>query len=186
MNHSMIKTIERVGKALNESKIRWAIGGSVLLHMNGFSVEPNDLDIIYDTRDSKLALEVFASLGVKHVSDPIRHYQTGAFTEIVVDATEVDFMAGLKIIKDGKSYHYPFDESTPIDRHAIGNVTVPFMALEDWFVLYFLMPEKLWKASLIAEQFKKTGKFHPDRIIQLIRLMEIDPDHAEAIRALLR
>ncbi|HAQ56499.1 MAG TPA: hypothetical protein DCR44_03760 [Acholeplasmatales bacterium] len=186
MNNVMINTIEKVGKALNESKIRWAIGGSVLLQAAGFAVEPNDLDIIFETRDAEEALEVFEAIGAKHASDPSYHYQSYSFTEMMVGSVEVDLMAGLKIIKDRTPYQYPFDETTPIDLRVIGDVTVPFMSLDDWLVLYFLMPGKVWKAKLIADQFKKTGATHPGRIDQLIHLMGIDLEKAEAIRELLK
>ncbi|MFA5006296.1 MAG: hypothetical protein WC509_02370 [Candidatus Izemoplasmatales bacterium] len=186
MNAVMINTIEKVGKALNESKIRWAIGGSVLLQANGFAVEPNDLDVIFEARDTEEALEVFESLGAKHASDPSYHYQSYSFTELIVGAIEVDLMAGLKIIRDRTPYLYPFDASTPLEVREIGGVAVPFMSLDDWLVLYYLMPGKLWKAKLIADQFRKTGPTNPGRIDQLIALMNIGPEKADEIRALLK
>lgn len=186
MNNVMINTILKVGKALNDSKIRWAIGGSVLLQANGFAVEPNDLDVIFESRDTEEALEVFESLGAKHASDPSYHYQSYSFTEMMVGSVEVDLMAGLKIIRDRTPYLYPFDASTPLDLREIGGLTVPFLTLDDWLVLYYLMPGKLWKAKLIADQFKKTGVTNPGRIDQLIALMNIGSEKADEIRSLMK
>ncbi|MFH0992975.1 MAG: hypothetical protein V1761_01345 [bacterium] len=185
MTNEMIKTIEAVGKVLNDTGILWAIGGSVVLQTNGMPVTPNDLDVIIETKDAPAVVQLLESLGAKRASDPSYHYQSYSFTEYVVGATEVDLMAGLTIVHHGQKYLYPFDATTPTELRVIGKTTVPFMALEDWYVLYNLMPGKAWKAELIAQRFQKDGMKHPGRIEEVIRQMGIcDPLREDLLSAL--
>jgi hypothetical protein len=185
MTNAMIQTIEQVGKALNEAGVRWAVGGSVLLQANGFPVEPNDLDVIFEKNDAEKAVRLLESVGARRASDPSYHYQSYSFTELMVGSVEVDLMAGLTVIKDRVHYEYPFDASTPLDLRVVGSVTVPFMTLEDWLVLYDLMPGKAWKAQLISDHFRKNGSLHPGRSAVLLGQMAITGERAEEIRKML-
>jgi len=185
MTNEMIKTIEAVGKALNEAGVLWAIGGSVVLQNNDMPVTPNDLDVIIETKDAPAVVQLLESLGAKRASDPSYHYQSYSFTEYVVGATEVDLMAGLTIVQRGQKYLYPFDAKTPTEASLVGKTTVPFMSLEDWYVLYNLMPGKAWKAEMIAKRFQRDGQKHPGRIEELIGLMGIrDPLRDDLLGAL--
>jgi len=185
MTNAMTNTIERIGTVLNEAGIHWAIGGSVLLQVSGFAVEPNDLDVIFEKKDADRAVRLLESLGAKRASDPSYHYQSYSFTEMMVGGVEVDLMAGLTVIKDRVHYVYPFDRSTPVDMRVVGTVTVPFMTLEDWLVLYDLMPGKAWKAALIADRFRQTPPKRPARFSELMRLMGIDGARADEINKML-
>lgn len=185
MTNAMIQTIEKVGKALNEAGIRWAVGGSVLLQANGFPVEPNDLDVIFEKNDAEKAVRLLETAGARRASDPSYHYQSYSFTELMVGSVEVDLMAGLTIIKDRVHYVYPFDASTPLDVLTIGTTTVPFMSLEDWLVLYALMPGKAWKAQLISDHFRKHGQLHAGRSETLVKLMDITGERSAEIAKLL-
>jgi len=162
----------KIAEALSPTGILWGVGASVLLRQYKLIDNPSDIDLIVSINDVEKTDEILSLIGEKLPENKSDIYLTEYFYEYIIDGINIDVMAGLKIKTNGYIFKYIFDKNS-IPRHFdIGKQTIPFTSLEDWFVLYQLMPRKEYKAELIYNYFKKNGIKHPP----LIERMTENPD----------
>lgn len=97
-------------------------------------------------------------------------YATDYFFEYSLPTIDVDVISGYKIIQpDGDLYSYHFDEQSVPYRIDIEGVEIPFTTIEEWYILYQLMPEREQKVLLTENHLSKNGIKHPkliDRMLQ--------------------
>lgn len=153
----MLKTLSHIGEKLNKEGIRWAVGGSVLLSQYGLIEAPHDIDIIIDIEDIARADALLESLGKKSTWEKNANYATKFFYEYSILGSDVDVMAGLTIICNDTPFEYPFDDHAISESRLINQVTIPCMALEEWFYLYQLIPNRGAKVDLIEAYLLKNG-----------------------------
>jgi hypothetical protein len=84
-------------------------------------------------------------------------YSTSRFLEYVVDGTDVDVMAGFAIKHENGTYVFPFGDAAVVMTKTVDDVTIPLTSLEDWYVLYQLMPDREPKVRLIEDHLLNTG-----------------------------
>lgn len=154
----LFDTLVTIARALNQAGVHWGIGASVLLYYRGLADHPRDIDIMIGEADVDTVASVLDSLGTASSGDPARSlYATSRFLEYTVDGTDVDVMAGFAIKHASGTYVFPFDDSSVAMRKQVDGVTIPFTALEDWYVLYQLMPGREAKVQLIEERMWGDG-----------------------------
>ena len=153
----MFKTLSKVAKELNEAKIQWAVGASIMLNQFGLVDKPNDIDLLISVKDIKRADEILKELGIKKEYKNTDTYTTKFFYEYVIDGVDIDVMAGLAIRHEAGVFEYVFDELAISDKRIIENEEVAFTSLEDWFVLYQLIPKREYKVQLIKEYLLERG-----------------------------
>jgi hypothetical protein len=66
-------------------------------------------------------------------------------------------MAGLAIKHTEGTYVLPFDDRSVAMTSTENGVTIPFTSLEDWYVLYQLIPGREAKVKLIEEHLQSCG-----------------------------
>jgi hypothetical protein len=157
----MLHTLSEIAKQLNNRGVAWGVGASLLLNRFGLADNPHDIDIVVDIGDINSADELLSRSGVKRPSGSAAGYSTRFFYEYAVNGIEVDIMAGFAINHDSGTYDYIFDRNAVSDIDIIDGVRIPYTALEDWFVLYQLMPGREKKASLIEAYLLSTGIRNP-------------------------
>ncbi len=157
----MYTVLSSIGKRLNDAGIVWGIGASMLLSQFGLVEKPNDIDICVDSRDIEKADEILKSIGVKKELNGTPLYATKQFYEYIVDGVEVDVMAGLAVYHAAGVFEYVFDKASITDFKIINGVSIPFASLEDWYVLYQLLPNRERKVSMIEEYLMANGIKHP-------------------------
>ena len=153
----MLRTLSRVGRALNDAGVRWGVGASRMLQQYTLLSDPRDMDILVPLEDAEMAATVLHGLGEPL---PVGHsalFATKFFRRFRVGETDVDLLAGFRINHASGRYEYVFDEASIAERREIEGVLVPFAALEDWYVLYQLMPDKASKADLIEAHLIENG-----------------------------
>lgn len=167
----MFNTLCYIGEKLNNANIRWAVGASILLNQYGLVEKPNDIDIFVAEENIEEADEVLKSLGEKKKWEPNFTYATKYFYEYEINGVEVDVMAGFAVNFTGGLFQFPFDELSISEFININGVMLPFTALEDWYVLYQLIPNRQVKVQMIEEYLKNHGVKKP---LLLKRILETE------------
>lgn len=152
-----INTLSYIAGVINNNRISWAVGGSVLLYLSGFDVNPNDIDILVDEKDAKRLSSALTAIGEQRNMEPKEPFLTRHFYHYIVKDTEVDVMGGYITKHCSGKYELEFDSNSIVGHRVIDGVSIPLSSLEDWFVLYQFIPYKKGKADLIEKYLKKNG-----------------------------
>jgi DNA-3-methyladenine glycosylase I len=168
VSETKLKALARVGKALKAENIRFGVGGSAMLYRNGLAADFNDIDLVVALEDAGKADEVLLSLGEYGNERSSGVFETAVFRSYEVDGVGVDMMAGLAIRSGEGVYRYDFREDSIRDLWPVYGTMLPFCALEDWCVLYHLMPGKENKAERIKTHFEAHGAGHPDMLARML------------------
>ena len=132
----MFNTLSDLGEKLNEEKVLWGVGASILLNHFGLIDKPNDIDIIVDLKDIEKVDIILSNIGNKKPWKKENNYSTSYFYEYVINGFDIDVMAGLKIHHHHGLYSYVFDNKSILQKVIINGNHIPFTSLEDWYVLY--------------------------------------------------
>lgn len=158
----MFNTLSYIGKKLNEEKIVWGVGASILLNHYGLIDKPNDIDILVDLKDIEKANRVLKSIGEKIGWEKTETYSTKYFYEYVVNGFDVDVMAGLSINYENGTFKYIFDQSSISEIKIINGVNIPLTSLEDWYIIYQLIPNREVKVSMVENYLLSNGIKKPN------------------------
>lgn len=179
MDKQLENTLIKVSEALNKSGILWSIGASLLLNQYGLADKPSDIDILVSCHDVDKADNILSAMGKEEIS--VKNgdvYGTKHFYEYVIERINVDVMADLTIKYENRIVSYIFDKKSVPHNFCIRNTYIPFSTLEDWFVLYHLMPGKAAKSELIYNYLIKSGVKFPD----LLQRWKDNQELSEAIK----
>ena len=151
----LFDTLVLIARALNEADVHWGVGASVLLYYYGLVEAPHDIDIMISEGDADMVASILGDLGREAPGDPARSlYSTSRFLEYIVDGTDVDVMAGLAVRHDSGTYVFPFDVQSVTMKKNVDGAMIPFTSLEDWYVLYQLIPGRETKVKLIEDHLR--------------------------------
>ncbi|HEO8418152.1 TPA: hypothetical protein VBX77_000112 [Yersinia enterocolitica] len=157
----MLKTLSFIGENINKNDISWGLGGSLLLHFYNLIDKPNDIDILVDEKDATKLNKCMLSIGkTKQVkrSDPFR---TTYFSKYSLNDIDIDVMGGFGIQHNDGGYKLSFEKKSIVAHKKINGVDIPLCSLEDWYVLYWLIPNKQEKALLIENYLRANGVKYP-------------------------
>jgi hypothetical protein len=153
----MFNTLSYMGEKLNGSNIIWAVGASILLNQFGLINKPNDIDIFVDIKDIDRADEILKSIGEKKKWEKTAAYSTKYFYEYIIDGIDVDVMAGFAVNHNNGVFEYIFDYNSISEFKIINGVNIPFTSLEDWYIIYQLIPNREPKVNLIEKYLLSKG-----------------------------
>lgn len=165
----MFDTLSCIGERLNNGNITWAVGASILLNQYGLIDKPNDIDIFVHTKDIEKADEVLRSLGIKKKWKFNNTYATKYFYEYEINGVDVDVMAGLAINFNGGLFQFDFDVGSISEFKIINGVKIPFTSLEDWYVIYQLIPNRQVKVKIIEDYLRNHGIKNPFLLKRLLQ-----------------
>lgn len=153
----MFNTLSYIGKKLNDDGIIWGVGASILLNKFGFIDKPNDIDIFISIDDIKKADEILKNIGEKKKWEKASTYSTQYFYEYVINEIDVDVMAGFAVNHSNGTFRYIFDKNSISEFKVINGVHIPFTCLEDWYVIYQLIPDRQVKVEMIEKYILSNG-----------------------------
>lgn len=145
---------------LNKEKVRWMIGSSVLLYFHEIVNSPNDIDIVVDEKDIVKVKDIFDRIGTEQAKEKKSPYLTEYFYTYIVRDTSVDIMCNFGLAHQYGDYRLKIDETAIVEYRKVDNVTLPLSSLEDWYVLYQLMPGRENKVNMIEEYLTRNGVNH--------------------------
>lgn len=157
----MFNILSYIGEKLNEADIAWAVGASMLLNQFGFIDKPNDIDIFIDIKDIERADKILKDIGEKKKWEKTTAYSTKYFYEYVIGGIDVDVMAGFAVKHSSGVFEYIFDHDSISENKAINGVAIPFTSLEDWYVIYQLIPNRQPKVEMIEKYLLSNGIKNP-------------------------
>ena len=157
----MWQALGQIARALNDSGVLWCVGASLLLHQVGLAENPHDIDLLVALPDAEKATDILGGMGEVLPCGGSTTYSTEFFRRFRVDGCDVDLMAGFRLNHASGSYEYPLGSASVAFRREVEGIPVPFAALEDWYVVYHLIPGKEHKALRIEEYFRHCGIEHP-------------------------
>ncbi len=153
----MFNTLAYLGEKLNKSNIVWGVGASILLNQFGFIDDPNDIDILVDINDIDRTDDILKSIGVRKKLERVDVYSTEYFYEYIINQVDVDVMAGLRINHKSGVFKYVFDYNSISEYRKINGIDIPFTSLEDWYVIYQLIPRRELKVNMIENYILSNG-----------------------------
>lgn len=174
MHNQKENVLAKVAALLSEQQIIWALGGSMLLHCNGVTDNVESIELVVVPEDFEKLDQVLSPLGEKRPRVPSPFYATRFFSEYIIDGVEFDVMSGLMLHFKGFLYRYQFGRSAIVAMLPVGEVFVPCTALEDWYVLYQMMPWRHDRVEALERYFASHGPQHPERF-SVLRQQPLPP-----------
>lgn len=147
----------RIAEVLNSNAVDWGLGGSSMLWFHGLIDCPNDIDLLVAEHDALRTHELLSPLGMYEELQPKEPFCTKYFTHYTIFGAEVDVIGLLGIRHAEGVYRLDWRRDADTRVEQLEGVSVPLTPLEDWFVLYLLMPGRGGKADLIEACLKRQG-----------------------------
>jgi DNA-3-methyladenine glycosylase I len=168
LDEGKLTVLFKAGQALKDAGVLFGIGGSAMMYFYGLAEDFRDIDLVVALPDAGKAEEVFLRLGVSCPAKNSDVFVTDVFRSFLVDGIGIDLMAGLAIRHEEGVFRYPFDASSLPRSFPVMGALLPFCALEEWCVLYDLMPGKENKAEKIRRHFIRAGARYPALLIRML------------------
>jgi predicted nucleotidyltransferase len=86
-----IKILIKIAKELNSKKVRWGVGGSLLLKLHGLDCKGYDIDIVIDSDDIVKAMDIMDNISTKVSFEDKEEYLTDHFSTFKLDGVKIDF-----------------------------------------------------------------------------------------------
>lgn len=148
----------------DEHNIPYAIGGSLLLYQKGLDVEVHDIDILLEDISYAFVKNLLKNEQLTEKTFPHPTYPTEHFLELVMDGIEVDLMFSFSIRYQDEVFSFPLEKELLYFQEK----PMSFSRIEDWYVMYQLMPKRETKVEMIENYFHKNSpdKFYIDLLLQ--------------------
>ena len=164
----MLDTLIYIAEKLNQAHIVWGVGASMLLNIHGMTNKPNDIDILVDIKDIDKADKILSGIGEKKLREKTDRYSTKYFYEYVINGFDIDVMSGLQINHIDGIFEYTFDYDSISDIRNVNGVRIPLTSLEDWYVIYQLIPNREAKAAMIENYLIANGVAKPGFLMKAL------------------
>lgn len=161
--------LEMVAQLLDDKQILWAVGGTTLLRLYGITKESNHITILISSKDIKMVDRLLSSVGQKHPRELSPSYASRYYCRYTVQNQEVQVISGMALHYKGFLFTYPFARQSICQMCRLRNVALPMMAIEDWYVLYQMMPGRETAVENIEHYFATHGLQNPDRFESMRR-----------------
>ncbi|OZU88928.1 hypothetical protein CIL03_07860 [Virgibacillus indicus] len=157
----MKTTIKKLAIELNKSNILWGLGGSAMLSHYQKIDSVNDIDILIDEQDAEEVKSIFHKVAKKEKAISKEPFATKYFFKYKYGNNFIDVMGGFQIYHEKGLYTMDFDQDSITNYMYLDDISVPLSSLEDWYILYALIPGKQYKAELIEVYWKENGIRNP-------------------------
>lgn len=159
----MLETLSFIGDRLSDENITWGVGGSLLLNFYNIIDKPNDIDILVEEGNAAKFNEIMSSIGKPKEALSSNPFRTKYFSKYKVNGIDIDVMGGFAIQHNEGIYKLSLQQQSIVAQKNINGVDIPLCSLEDWYILYLLIPnkEKKEKALLIERYLKTNGVTYP-------------------------
>ena len=136
MDAQMKRVLATLVQELDNEKISYAVGSSVLLHLRGLEPDPGDIDLFFPAVEQRRVESFFASRGKLVAPRPREPYRTGFFYTVCLEGVQVDLIGHFGVCREGRVYRLAWETPKRIDWEGL---SVPVLSLESWLVFYHLM-----------------------------------------------
>ncbi|MDL4843055.1 nucleotidyltransferase domain-containing protein [Aquibacillus rhizosphaerae] len=165
----MLNTLSFIVDRLKHMNITWAVGGSLLLSFYEIIDKPNDIDILVDETNVTKLNEILSSIGEPKNAFSFYPFRTIDFSKYRINGIDIDVMGGFTIQHDEGIYKLSLQKEANITHKDINGMIVPLCTLEDWYILYWLIPYKQEKALLIEDFLRANGVVYPQLLEEALQ-----------------
>lgn len=158
----MKSTIKKLAVELNKTNILWGLGGSSMLSHYQIIDVVNDIDILIDEQGAEEVESILSAIAKKEKAISKEPFATKHFQKYNDGNTSIDVMGCFQIHHEKGLYTMNFDQASITSKMLIDDIHVPLSSLEDWYILYSLIPGKQNKADLIDAYWKENGIRNPN------------------------
>mgnify|MGYP002673886621 CR=1 FL=1 len=153
-----IRLLQRIAHRLNEAQVEWCLGASMMLYFKGIVSEFHDIDLMISVDDVEVVEAILSEMGTLCPSsqEPNPMYQTTCFMEYVIDAIDVDVMAGFAIVREGEIYDCSLNKEQITEQLMLEDEIIPMQSPRLWCTYYRLMGRSA-KAEMIEKALELTG-----------------------------
>ena len=154
-----ISLLKRIAHRLNEAQVEWCLGASMMLYFKEIVSEFHDIDLMISVDDVEVVESILSEMGTLCPSDQVPNpmYQTKCFMEYVIDAIDVDVMAGFAIVREGEVYDCSLCKEQITDQLMLEDEVIPMQSPRLWCTYYRLMGRNA-KADLIEKALMITDR----------------------------
>jgi hypothetical protein len=145
---------------LNEANLLYGLGGSMMLKLRSFEINPHDIDLFVSIDDYHKVIDIFSNHAIQVDTHSQHPFKTKHFTSFRCEDTTFDIMAGFAYEHLEGIYVALFDKLSISDYVQIDKTDIPLMSLEEWFILYSVMNRRD-KVELIVNAWKQQNIEHP-------------------------
>lgn len=150
-----LAVFEKLARALDSERIRWAVGGSLMLYLRGIVETFHDLDIMIAPEDVEKTKRLLSGCAKAKETLPNEKYQSGTFLQYEMEGVDLDCIADFTIVAEGKMHVFPL-RTEEIERIVVkDDFSAPVQSVETWRKCYMLM-ERADKTIKIDEWMKRT------------------------------
>ena len=140
---------------LNEQKITWAVGASMLLYFHGITNTFHDIDLMTTLQDAEKVKNILLKLGaVQENSAANRMYKTECFYEFDLHGVEIDVIAGMIIVCSGREEDCSLQKDKIEGCASLENERIPLYSVQEWRRFYALMGREK-KVEMIDQKIGK-------------------------------
>ena len=148
----ILHVLAEIAHVFNREQIHWALGASMLLYFNGKTDVFHDIDLMVSADDAERARELLLGMqGEERHNAANAMYRTKYFYEFVLQGVDIDLMAGMIIVHDGKEEDCSLREDK-IERFIeVEQEQIPLYSLKEWRQFYTWMGREK-KVEMMLEQ----------------------------------
>ncbi|GEM_PF-1431971 len=130
-----------IAKLLNEHKITWGLGGSMLLLYYGIQCDVNDIDILIDIDDLDKFRNAIKGFTFTRESGN-DEYATAHLYSLEINRVEVDFMIDFRVKQHSGEFVFPFGKDSIEKKFILDGETICLSSLGEWKNAYRAMNRK--------------------------------------------
>lgn len=173
-----------IADKINKRGIKWAVGASVMLYFYDLVETPHDLDILVDENDAVNLCNLLKELGVLQYKEYTEPFGTKYFYNFVVRDIQIDVIGGFIIKHTSGKYKLAFDSDTITSYKVINGIEIPVSSLEDWYVIYQLIPNRENRVEVIEKYLIQNGIKNPNLLNRALK-KELPDSVKERVKKLL-
>lgn len=144
IQNALVEVVDR----LERKQVEYCVGGSVMLALNGFDVDPRDIDITVGAGSRPAVVDIFPDHRDR-LRDELWRSEWSLRGECEIDGIDVgvDVIGGLRVVVDGQEALFPVAAER---RVRVGTCDIALAPLRHWYHLYRM--HRPAKAELIASR----------------------------------
>lgn len=151
-----IELLKKIALQFEKAHITWALGGSMMLYFKGIVPVFQDIDLMVADADAQTAQSILCSMGQMQPQTPNPKFRSKAFMEFVIDAVDVDVIAGFAIVSGDSVVDCSLQKEQIVERMPLGEACIPLQSPALWCHYYRLM-DRTEKAQMIEQALSDSG-----------------------------
>lgn len=169
MDDKYFEVLFTLANKLNQSNITWAIGASMMLKLRDIDVNVHDIDIMVIQDDFERACKNINEISDEVSVDESSIFKTKQFKRFVCNGIEIDIMTGMGITHRLDIFDFRFTKNDIEKTVNINTIKLPLCYIEDWYVFYQIMPNRMSTIQKIEHYFNEYN-FDSTRFSTLLEL----------------